>query len=194
MPKQLCVHWLGRELPLTFAIPMLYIFSLSLDVTCTSLYSFMIFLLIPIQCTMSPYRYISIYLRGMLNKTKPTIRLVRPMKVQISLRIRVRVFADHMCLLQPPSYLKRDKREPLPHRMEVQVALRLCWLHRSYSRFCRALAQIVIIVNCALWTRKSELTVCPLTIQLTLVISNSLISNNRLSRSEISGPCLNMKI
>ena len=31
-------------------------------------------------------------------------------------------------------------------------------------------------------------------IQLTLAISNSLISNNRLSRREKSGPCLNMKI
>ena len=154
----------------------------------------LIYDLSPYTDTTLPYRYISIYLRGMLNKTKPTIRLVRPMKAQISLRIRVRDFADHMCLLQPASYLKNDKREPLPHRMEVQIALRLYWLHRSYCRFCCALSQIVIIVNCALWTRKSELTVCPLKIQLTLVISNSLISNNCLSRSEISGPCLNMKI
>ena len=38
-------------------------------------------------------------------KTKPTIRLVRPVKTQISLHIRA--FAGCMYLLQPPDYLNR---------------------------------------------------------------------------------------
>ena len=78
------------------------------------------------------------------------------------LRSLIRVFADRMCLLQPPGYPKRDKQIPLPYWVEVQADLSLCWLHRSYSRFCCVLAQI----------------------QLTLVILTSLISNNSLSRSE----------
>ena len=54
--------------------------------------------------------------------TKPTIRLVRPAKTQIS------------------SDPKRDTREPLPYCLDVQADLRLCWSHRSYCRFCRKLA------------------------------------------------------
>ena len=56
----------------------------------------------------------------------------------------IRAFADHMCLLEPPGYAKRDSREPLPYWVDVQADLRLYWLHRSYCRFCRALAQIFI--------------------------------------------------
>ena len=42
------------------------------------------------------------------------IRLMRPSKTKISLRIRavISVFADCMFLLQPPGYPKRDKPEP----------------------------------------------------------------------------------
>ena len=50
-----------------------------------------------------------------------------------------------MCLLQTPGYPKRGKREPLPYWVDVQTDLSLCWSHRSYCRFCRALAQIFII-------------------------------------------------
>ena len=45
-----------------------------------------------------------------------------------------------MCLLQSPGYPKRDKREPLPYWVDVQADPSLCWSHRSYCRFCRALA------------------------------------------------------
>ena len=76
--------------------------------------------------------------------TKPTIRLVRPAKTQISLRIRAvqSVSADRMCLPQPPGYPKWDKREPLAFRVDVQADLSLCWSHRSHCRFCLALAQL----------------------------------------------------
>ena len=44
-------------------------------------------------------------------REKPTVRLVRPAKTQISLRIRAvwTVFANRMCLLQSPGYPKRAK-------------------------------------------------------------------------------------
>ena len=47
---------------------------------------------------------------------KPSIRFVRPAKIQISLR---------MCLQQPPGFPKRDKREPLPYWADVQSDLSL---------------------------------------------------------------------
>ena len=34
----------------------------------------------------------------------------------------IRVFADPMCLLQPPGYPKRDKQELLPYRVDVVFA------------------------------------------------------------------------
>ena len=48
--------------------------------------------------------------------TKPTIRLVRPANSYKPAHPRslIRVFVVHMCLLQPPDYPKRDKRETLP--------------------------------------------------------------------------------
>ena len=58
-------------------------------------------------------------------------------------RSLTRVFADRMYLLQPPGYKQRDKREPLPYWVDVYSDLCLCWSHKSYCRFCRALAQIV---------------------------------------------------
>ena len=54
----------------------------------------------------------------------------------------IRVFIDRMCLLLPPGYPKRDTREPLPYLVVVLADLCLCWSHRSYSRFCHALAQL----------------------------------------------------
>ena len=36
-------------------------------------------------------------------------------------RCLIRVFADHMCLQQPPGYQKRDKREPLPDSVDVSA-------------------------------------------------------------------------
>ena len=45
------------------------------------------------------------------------------------------VFADHICLLQPPGYPKRVKREPLPYQVDVHADLSLCWSYRSYCMF-----------------------------------------------------------
>ena len=50
-----------------------------------------------------------------------------------------------MCLLQPPGYPKRKKREPLPYCVGVQVDMSLSWSHRSNCRFCSALAVHYII-------------------------------------------------
>ena len=41
-------------------------------------------------------------------------------------RSLIRVFADDKCLLQPPVYSKRDKRESLLYWVAVQADLRLC--------------------------------------------------------------------
>ena len=38
----------------------------------------------------------------------------------------IRVFADRMCLLQPPGYPKRDKQETLPNWIDVQADLCPC--------------------------------------------------------------------
>ena len=54
----------------------------------------------------------------------------------------IRVFADGMCLLQPPGCPKRDEQEPLPYWVDVQANLSLCCSHRSYCRFFCALALI----------------------------------------------------
>ena len=54
----------------------------------------------------------------------------------------IRVFADRMCLLQPLGYPKKGIRRTLAVLGDVQADLSLCWLHRSYCRFCRALAHI----------------------------------------------------
>ena len=64
-------------------------------------------------------------------------------------RSLIRVFADRMCLLQPPGDTKRDKREPWPYWVAIKAYLSFCWSHRSYCRFCRALAQI--LQNDACW-------------------------------------------
>ena len=58
-------------------------------------------------------------------------------------RSLIRPFADRMCLLQPPGYPERDKREPLPYWVDVQADPSLCWSHRSYCRLCRALTHII---------------------------------------------------
>ena len=39
---------------------------------------------------------------------------------------------------------KMDKREPLPYWVDIQADLSLCWSHRPYCKFCRALAHIVL--------------------------------------------------
>ena len=59
-----------------------------------------------------------------------------------SLRSLIKVFADRVCFLQRPGYLKRDKRELLPYWVDVQADLSLCLSHRFYCRFCRSLTQI----------------------------------------------------
>ena len=45
----------------------------------------------------------------------------------------IRVFADRMCLLQLPSYQKRNKRECFPYWVCVEADRRLCWY---YCRVC----------------------------------------------------------
>ena len=62
----------------------------------------------------------------------------------------MRVFTDRMCLLQPPGYPKRDKRESLPYWLDVQADLSIFWSHSSYYRFCRALAHFVWFCGCSL--------------------------------------------
>ena len=54
------------------------------------------------------------------------------------------VFADRMCLLQPPGYSKRNKREVLPYWVNLQADLSLCWSHWSYCKFFRVLAHIIL--------------------------------------------------
>ena len=63
------------------------------------------------------------------------------------LRSLIRVFADRMCLLQSPGYLKRDERVPLPYWVDVQADLSIRCLHRSSCRFCRALVHIRVITS-----------------------------------------------
>ena len=55
-------------------------------------------------------------------------------------RSLIRIFADRMCFLQLPGYPKRDEQNLLPYWVDVQADLSLSWSHRSYCRFCRALA------------------------------------------------------
>ena len=63
-------------------------------------------------------------------------------------RSLIRVFAGRMCLLQPPSYPKTDKREPLPYLVNEQAELNLSWLHRSFFMFCHALAHLWFALPC----------------------------------------------
>ena len=78
------------------------------------------------------------------HSTKPTIRLVRPPKTQISLCIHAvgSVFADGMWSLKPSGYPKRDEQEPLPYWVDVQSDLSLSRSHRSNCRFSHVLAQM----------------------------------------------------
>ena len=55
---------------------------------------------------------------------------------QISLRIH-RIFADRMCLLQTGGCSKRDKREPLLYRADVQADLSLL------------VAQVLLVLSCS---------------------------------------------
>ena len=48
----------------------------------------------------------------------------------------IRVFADRMCLLQPP-----DEQNPIPYWVDVQADLYFCWSHRSYCRFWHAITK-----------------------------------------------------
>ena len=51
----------------------------------------------------------------------------------------IRVFTDRMCLLQPPGYSYGNKQGALQYWVDIGADRGLCWLHRSYCRFCRAL-------------------------------------------------------
>ena len=52
-----------------------------------------------------------------------------------------------MCLLQSPGCPTSDKREALPYWLAVQADLCLCWSHRSYCRFYRALTHIAFVLS-----------------------------------------------
>ena len=52
---------------------------------------------------------------------------------------------DGIRLLQPLGHPKRDKREFLLYRVDVHADLSLCWSHRSYCRFYRALAHVLYL-------------------------------------------------
>ena len=70
-------------------------------------------------------------------------------------RSLIRVSADRMWLLQPLGYLKRNKQEPLPYWVGIQAGLRhlsLCWSHRSYCRFCRALLKYIMKIPLLIWS------------------------------------------
>ena len=60
----------------------------------------------------------------------------------VHLHSLIRVFADCMCLLEPSRYPKRNKQKSLLYWLDVQADLNLCWLHRSYCRFCCALTHL----------------------------------------------------
>ena len=63
--------------------------------------------------------------------TKPTIRLMRPAKTQISLSISTvwSVFPDGMCLLRPLSYPTRHKRDPC----HAGLMYRLIWVIADHT-------------------------------------------------------------
>ena len=68
---------------------------------------------------------------------KATVRLVRPAKTQISLRIRAvwRESSLIVCAYCSIRAIQRGINEPLPYWVDVQVDPSLCWPHRSYCRF-----------------------------------------------------------
>ena len=74
--------------------------------------------------------------------TKPSIRLVQSAKTD---QPAYQKGADHMCLLQPPDFSKRNKREPMAYWVDLQADLRLCWLHRSNCRFGHVPARIYLV-------------------------------------------------
>ena len=49
-----------------------------------------------------------------------------------------------MCLLSLRAIQRGSKRKHILYKVDVQADLSLCWSHRSYCRFCRALPQILI--------------------------------------------------
>ena len=82
------------------------------------------------------------------HKTKPTIRRAtsEDSDQPANLFSLIRVFPDHICLLQAPGYPKREKREPLPYGVDIQADLSLCWLQMSSCRFCCALAHMLWVL------------------------------------------------
>ena len=65
-------------------------------------------------------------------------------------RSLIRVFDDHICLLQHLGYPKKDKREPLPYWVDIQADLSLCRAHRSYCSFV-VWWHISITIRAATW-------------------------------------------
>ena len=88
---------------------------------------------------------------------------MKPAKTKISMHICTVWSALITCLLQPPSYPKRDKQKPLPYWMDVDADLSLCWLHRSYCRFCHELAHILWVFISRQFTWNTSLIIPPAT-------------------------------
>ena len=79
---------------------------------------------------------------------KPTIRPVLPAKTEISLYIHS-VWQEFQLypLLYSPKAVKGswDQQRFWSDCADAQSDLSLCWLHKSYCRFCRALAHFIFV-------------------------------------------------
>ena len=67
-----------------------------------------------------------------------------PAKIQISLRI-LAVWSESLliaCAFYSLDAIQAEKTRPLLYWVNIQADLNLCWSHRSYCRFCRALAHL----------------------------------------------------
>ena len=82
--------------------------------------------------------------------TKPTKRLVRPAKTPISLRIHAVWSESSLITCAFYSIHQEGLTRILAILMDVQANLNICWSHRSYCRFCRALAHMEILVYCVI--------------------------------------------
>ena len=109
--------------------------------------------------------------------TKPTIRPVWPAKIQISLY-------THSVWLGFPVYPSLDSLEALEgtcnqqrlcsHCANAQAELCLCWLHKSYCRFCHALAHITESFSERACCISHKKVVFLVSVPLTLVLLNIL--------------------
>ena len=97
--------------------------------------------------------------------TNPTIRLMRPAKTQIRLRIRA-VWSEHSLIACAFYFIQIIQRgmNVTPWRIGWMYRLIfLCWSHRSYRRFWRALTRISSLRAMKFLSQPSKLKVftCP---------------------------------